>query len=436
MQGALPFKKTPMNVLKRGVEYSPIGLTKGLYDQFFKVSKGKIMASEALDEIASGLSGTAIMALGVFLASKGLISGGKDDDKKQQAIDELQGVQNYALQIGDKSYTIDWAAPAALPLFVGVEIWKSMQNEDGVSTKGIIDSVSRITEPMFNLSMLQGLSGTIKSASYSQTEPLTAISGQIAKSYLGQAVPTVLGQTARTIDDTRRTTYTNKNSELPKFAQEFTQQTQAKIPFASKKLPPRLDQWGREVKNESNVALRAFENFLSPGYIGTNNSTTVDIEIERLYKKTGETGVVPNKPSKYFNVDGKRIDLSAEEYLQFSRLKGISSFKFAGDIIKSPTYKKLDDVDKAKVIANAYEYAGAKAKTKVSKYKLDGWYVKANKAEQKGIPVSEYLLYRSLLPETPKKSEVTEALGKTNLTPIQRTVLADLQYEKSLPPKK
>ena len=156
-----------------------------MYARFVEVPKGNKTAAEAIDEISAGLSGTAILALGAYLAAKGLITGGGKDDKKEQAFDELQGSQNYALQIGNKSYTIDWAAPVALPLFVGVEIWNTMKDDKGVTLKGVLDSTTKITEPLFNLSMLQGINSTIKSASYNEQEPITAITSNVALSYAG-----------------------------------------------------------------------------------------------------------------------------------------------------------------------------------------------------------------------------------------------------------
>lgn len=50
------------------------------------------------------------------------------------------------MKIGDTYYTIDWMAPVALPLFVGVEMQKAAEGE-GFSTSNIIDSMTRISEP-------------------------------------------------------------------------------------------------------------------------------------------------------------------------------------------------------------------------------------------------------------------------------------------------
>lgn len=49
-----PFTKTPVNVLKRGVEYSPAGLIKGVVDMTYGIKSGKKTASEAVEAFAKG----------------------------------------------------------------------------------------------------------------------------------------------------------------------------------------------------------------------------------------------------------------------------------------------------------------------------------------------------------------------------------------------
>lgn len=71
-----PFTKTPVNVLKRGVEYSPAGLIKGVVDMTYGIKSGKKTASEAVGSLCKGVSGLGITALGYWLASMGLLVAG------------------------------------------------------------------------------------------------------------------------------------------------------------------------------------------------------------------------------------------------------------------------------------------------------------------------------------------------------------------------
>ena len=425
VKGLMPFKKVPINILKRGVGYSPVGIIKGTYDTLVSVRNGTKTATQAIDTLSAGLTGTGIMALGAFLASAGLIVGGKDDDDRYQSFEAMQGSQNYAIKFMGKTYTIDWLAPTSIPLMAGVELFNDLKNSEGFTITKFFDSLSKISEPAFELSTLQGLNNTIKSAMYNPDNPLSSMLARIAQNYVGQFFPTILGQAARTIDENRRSVYVDKNAPIPAFIQETSQRLMSKIPGASFLLSPMVDLWGRELKGEENVALRAFENFISPGYLEGDKATALDREIDRLYKKTGNKSVIPRKADKYFQVDGKRLDLTQGQYYRYAKAKGQMSYEYADKIRKNPAYKKLADVDKAGVIAKAYEYANARAKTQVSDYKLDGWYKKAEKA---GIMLDDYLILRQMLPPTPKKAEVSETAHK--ISPSKKSKLVNLYYGK------
>lgn len=385
-EGLMPFTKTPMNVLKRGVEYSPAGVAKGIYEALHDVRNGTKTAAEAIDTISAGLSGTGVMALGAFLASQGLIVGGSGDDDNEAALDKLTGGQNYAIQIGDKSYTIDFAAPVSMPLFVGVELYNTMQTGNaGASFKNILDSITKISDPLFNLSMLSSINSAIEAAKYSGGSPLADIGINIVTSYAGQFIPTVLGQFARIADDTVRKTYYDKNSGLPKAVDSLLQGALKKIPGASAMLQPSVDRWGREIKS-GNVAERILENLISPGYYSERKITNVDKEIDRLYQQIGDSAVIPPAPSKYITVDGNRIDFSAEEYTKYSKLLGQAAYDAASSTVNSEAYVSLTDREKAEAIMSAYDYARETAKAEMSDYEPAKWVTELqNAAVNRGL---------------------------------------------------
>ena len=399
-EGLFPFTKTPLNVLKRGVEYSPIGLLKGLSYDLWQVKQGNKTAAEAIDGIAAGLTGTGIAALGMYLTAQGLLTAGSSEDGRQDQFDALQGEQNYALNIGGVSYTIDWMAPSALPLFVGSELYHALQGEDpSLSFSRMLDSLTKVSEPMFNLSMLQGFNSALKSASYGQN-PLIDFFGNAVESYLGQAVPTLSGQIARTIDPTRRNGYyVDKTLPIPETVQSFVGRNLAKIPGLSMVLPEKIDQWGREMGKE-NLALRAFENFVSPGYLSLQNTTELEETLQQLYDATGETGVLPSYAPHWFNADGKRVDLSAQAYVTFAKTRGQTAHNLLSQLIKTEGYRHLSQAQQADVVENAYQYAAYLAKREYMQsqgetYTTGGWEDKALAASKEGIPIVTYIQYRT-----------------------------------------
>ncbi|MEY8282044.1 hypothetical protein AAK917_12410 [Oscillospiraceae bacterium 52-8] len=361
VEGILPFKKTPTNILKRGVEYSPVGLletvTKGVYD----VKKGNITATQFVDQLSSGLTGTGIVALGYWLSSMELLSGGAGE-KKEEEFNRLQGGQNYALQLGDWSYTLDWSAPASMPLFIGVELHNALKNRNnqGYSVTEFVDALSTVSEPAFEMSMLDGVNKAIRSAGFS-SNPITSVASSAITSYFTQAVPTLGGQVARTIDGTRRSTYTPKNGVLPKAVASQGKQIAAKVPGLTFSLQPYVDKWGR-TQNSGNIATRAIQNFASPGYLSKKNQTAVDGEVERLYKSTSENSVLPSSAPTSCKQGDTVYYLKEKEYTAFQVTMGQTAYKALEELFEDRRYKNLSDQQKAQAVEKVYKYAGEKAR--------------------------------------------------------------------------
>lgn len=396
----LPFRKTPINILARGVEYSPVELIKAVTYDAAKVKKGEMEAQEMIDHIASGLTGSGVVALGSWLASMGLISGGDDEDDKIQNFEELQGKQNYALQIGDYSYTLDWATPISMPLFVGVEIYNAFNGkgfDSGDVFNATLDAISKTADPMIGLSMLQNVESILSGTYGGNGNGIGNVMKEAVISYVLQAFPTLGSQIAQTIDPVRRNAYyTDKTNAIPDFFEIPLNRVLAKIPGASMLLPERVDEWGRTEKQEENMALRIFENFASPGYISQNKTTKVDEMLKQLYADTGESSVLPSNFAKSFKVDGENLNLSSKQYVEGQKKKGQTAYNMLDQLIANPDFKKLSSEQKADIVSDVYSYAGVKGKQKVSDYTTDTkWYENIEKAQKEGLSNADYLIARN-----------------------------------------
>lgn len=439
VEGLLPFKNTPVNILKRGIEYSPAGLLKALAKGSYDLKRGRISASEYIDGIAAGFSGTAILALGALAVSLGFLQGGYDDDDEEQFA-KLQGEQEYSIRLFGHSYTIDWMAPVSMPFFVGAEIMAAFRKEGSWTFAEISDALTTITEPMLGLSMLSGLNSTIDAISYEENK-LTALGVEALSSYLQQAFPSVLGALARTADDTRRLTYYyDKNKDVSKAVQFFIQKLIGKVPFLSDKwLEPRVDEWGEE-QRDPDVLTRAFENFISPGYIEKIDPNDVEKEIGTLYESTKNKAVLPDRPQKYITIDGEKKHLTAAEYTALSKISGQLSYEILSDMIQLPEYDELNDEDRAAMVEDAYTYAAVSAKMEVApEYSPGGnqkWILKAQEAEANGMPVELYILTKNALSgiegekdkdgntiDGSKKKAVLEEIDRLPLTAEQKDAL-------------
>lgn len=390
-----PFRKTPANILTTGLDYSPVGLAKGIKEAMFDVKSGKCTAADAVDSIASGLTGTGILALGAYLAAEGFFGATlhvrAGDDDKEEAFEKSMGGQDYAIQIGDKSYTLDWAVPAAMPLFAGAAIMESVRKGGG-TFDALVDSLLGMQDVVLETSMLSSLNDLISYWSYADNK-VGYLLDRAASSYAGQYIPTIGSKAASVFDDTVRKSYVEKGTgQLSSDVNYFLQGAAKKVPGVRNQLQPSIDLWGNEVSNGS-APERVFQSFISPGFLKAQDNSPATQEIRRLAKATGESAVYPVAAEKSFMVNGETKYLTGEEYTKYAKTMGSTRKQIVENMLKSKGYQKLSDDDKAKAISYAYEYANVKGKQAVSSYKP------SNSSFSKGalasvLPPDMYILYK------------------------------------------
>lgn len=352
IEGVVPFKNTPANVIARGVEYSPVGLAKTVVIDTVQLKKGELSLSDYIDKLASGLTGTGMFALGMWLRSIGAITGSIDNDDEGK-FEKLKGEQEYAFRVFGKSYTADWLAPGGISMFTGADFFDMMADSGAFSLTDMFTSLGKLTEPVYNLTMLDSINSVFDADSPSEAG-LTAL-----QNYLGQFVPTILGQITRTIDPVRRANYTDKNSWIPADVQYFLNKQRNKIPGLSTLSTPYVDAFGRQdVSN--NVWLRAFENFISPGYLNDLQENDVTAMIDQVAKESGED-VYPSSTAKYISVGGERKNLTAEQWTQYQTQAGEDLYAALDVLSKNADFAGLEPAYQAKAIKNATQYAVKKA---------------------------------------------------------------------------
>lgn len=389
IEGVLPFKKTPANILVRAVEYSPVGLIKSLAVDTKKVKayvngdvENGMSPAQFIDDVSAGLTGTALVGLGVLLASWGLFSGSPGDDDKQNKFDELGGSQNYALNIGGLSITLDWLAPESMPLFVGVELYNSLsgKSEDNGFVQNLMSSVMSLSTPMFEMSMLQSVNDLFDNLAYiKQGQGSFKIVTSMATNYISQYFPTLFGQAERAFGENQReTTYIDRNSNVGSELQYMWGKIANKIPLYDFSQIPYIDAWGR-TEETGNLFERVLNNFVNPAYVKKERSTEIDGELKRLYD-LGETSVYPSRAKTNTKINGEY--LTAEEYVKYATVKGQTSYDLATKIINSSTYSRASDAEKAYMLSYVYKYADQIAKYEVNNEydKVYNWQMAAYKS--------------------------------------------------------
>ena len=441
----LPFVKTPANVAKTGIEYSPAGLAKSIVYDSVQLRKGNINVNQYIDNVSKGLTGSAITVLGFALAQAGILKASGSDDDKKEKFDEQSGKQAYSIQIGDNTYTIDWLAPVGIPLMVGAEIYeglsqksnekKTKSSDDEDVTKQFWDraevlanSLSNTLDPMVEMSMISGLTSTVRSFAQGDTQALGNMLTNGAKSYINQFVPTLLGQIAKTTDIVERDTTSTKSGTISKAVDSTANQIKSKIPGLRQTLPTKKDIWGKDITLANNWPQRFFEAGILPTNSKTINKDKVVTELNNLYDKIGESSILPTTIDKTFTIDGQKYRMTNEEYNKYKTNYGQTSYKLIKNLVSSEEYGKMNDKQKQKAIENVYSY------TKESN-KLD--YAKNNKLEceqstlyttmqdlkNNGGSQSEYLNYLSKTTEVNKDKDKNQILVDSSYTDKTKAII-------------
>jgi len=429
VQGVLPFKKTPINILATSVRYSPIGLMNSITADAYKVKHGTMTADAMVDDLASGLTGTGIFALGYLLANMGLITGGKKENDKENDFYKLTGGQNYALKIGSGTYTIDWLTPVSIPIFSGAELFNALKGEVSLENAGnladaFISTLNTTADPMIGLSMLSSLNKLLTRAAYG--EGVTSLFGDAISSYVLQAFPTVGGQLARTVSPYAQNAYfKDKTDKIPDTGQTLLNQILVKTPFAQQainalggdyQIPAYINEWGE--KENPPLGERILENFFSPGYWEKSDNNTVNQGIEALYDKTGELGVLPSTLQKYYTVDGENIYFSTEEYEKAQEIAGKTSKQMLESLFNSSAYRGLTDEQKADWVADIYDHAKKLAKKQTVGVDYDPTRIERYKETGLGVN-GQVRLYRILESESEtaaQDAQIAETFGVDEYT--------------------
>lgn len=357
-EGILPFKKTPLNIAKNAIDYAGVSYLKA-----FAKALGRESATDVIDELAKGVTGSAIMGIGYILARNGFLTGGTTGDDRVDAYREMNGEQEYAVKIpGKGTYTLDWASPAAVPLLIGAEF----AQDSGELTPGILlDKFRHLSQPVLETTMLQGLNDTLDNISYADSdEKLFALLAGGAGDFARQFTPAVLGQAARAVDPVRRSSYGGGQSKTERDIGYALRSTLNKIPVLSMNNEPYIDQWGREEASldgtddsAEGMFLRGAYNMLSPGYVSAENITPVDEYLQGLYGSTNDSHVYPEKASSKITVDSDDYYMTPEEKTEYAKTSGQTAYDLIDELRQNSMFLQLPEDQQSALVQDAYKVA-------------------------------------------------------------------------------
>lgn len=446
----VPFTKTPANILKQGTRYSPLGLAKGLIDAGFYGGKKSIRSPEQLSkvikEISEGLTGTGATALGMYLAYEGLINTSIDTQSKKGQYDKMLGEQEYSVNVGDYTFTVDWAIPVSIPLFLGAELGNWTQTE-GLSFVDSLTAFSKVAEPLLNLSMLSGIENTFNTAFTQSSAGLTIIKNSV-QGYISQFFPSLLAQIAKTTAETRKSTKATNESTSERQIKRFLNQLTNKVPVANENLADYVDLWGgKETKySNSDYFTALLQNVFSPGTLKKRETTHVDDKLLELYERLGDSEaankIIPqNDPGEYgFDFGGKHYQMTEKDLEKYKVTRGKQSYDEVSKLMSKKKYRNMSDDERAKEIAKVYEEAGTYAKEEFLKSKgvseTDIEFAKLSdesKAKFNNMPSSVTKeAYVSVMSSKAKKEANTDRKGTTPSQAEAKAYLDKFSYSREV----
>lgn len=401
-EGILPFKKTPINIAKNALEYNPVG---GAVEAIYRGATGQ-GATRVMDAAAKGVTGTAILGAGYLLAKNGMLTGGASGDDRADNYNEMLGDQNYAVKIpGKGTYTLDWASPSSVPLLIGAQIAKDQEDGGEFNLTQTLDRMRQITQPVLETTMLQGLNDTLDSVSYADSnDKVATLLTSALGSFANQFVPTALGQVARTVDDTRRSSYGGGDTKTERDIGYNIRKMENKIPGLSKESEPYIDQWGREEASldgtddsAGGMFLRGAYNMLSPGYVSAESITPVDEYLQGLYGSTNDSHVLPEKAGSKITVDSKDYYMTPEEKTEYAKTSGQTAYDIVDSLRQNDMFLKLPEDQQSALVQEAYSVAKTAGGVAAVGDGVSGTNSKAYEAYQHGgVPTLEsYLLAKN-----------------------------------------
>ena len=362
-----PFKKVPANVMVRTVEYSPIGFLKGGWD-LYQMSKGNsnYTAAKAIDDFAAGTTGTILLGLGAMLAKHGILRAtGTGDDKEKEQQKNAFGAKDFSILVGDTYVPIYSLTITGTALLTGAQIWEAAQNakngDEPISLEDVLDALSKITDPVFEQSMLTGLDSVISTIQNSDGagygEMFAKLGIQVVGNYIGQYVPTLLGRIASSTDKNQRSTYIEPNGPWDPI-QSAIQGVQKKVPGWRQQMAITYGNWGVPIEgNGAGGTASAIGKAVTPVYPSQKKTDPVEEEIARLHDVDSAYSNFYKRPSKTISVDGQSVKLTSEQYGNYVVARGQTDYALRNAMLNSERYQTLPDQVKSKAMEMSQTYA-------------------------------------------------------------------------------
>ena len=422
----IPFAKTPANLTKAIVDYSPVGLTKTIAVDARKLKNSlkngqytPQLQHKFVQDLGKGMAGSFLYVLGYALAKAGVITGEADDDKDvKNFMKNSLGINSYSIKIGDKSFAYDWAQPVATPFAIMANLEKyNKENLDASAIDKAINSINIGSEQLLQQSFMESIN-TVLNGNGTFVENLS----QAVLELPSRAVPTLSKQVADMVDGTQRTSF-----EYKKPVESAINSVKAKIPFVSRTLPVSIDTLGNEIQKyggDNNL----WNVMFNPANMNKGELSKAGEEIYNVYMETGDATILPRTAPYYIDSKGERKTMTSTQRSEFQKITGKYVENAINGLLNNKDYKKLSDDKKAELINEIVSDSYSKAKYDI--LNIDSEQYEKLRKTLKSVSATSYYDYKSKTEGTKKDSEKLEVLVDANYAKKEKQTLYE-NYIKS-----
>lgn len=329
----IPFRKTPLNIVKFGLERTPLAFIDIAVRQMQKNPELRLKQGELSDKIGKGLMGTVLGAYVYQLTNEGIITGGGPKDRQKKNALKQKGWQPYSIKVKDRFYSFSRLEPLgsimgqAADLAEGFNVMEEDEKDDLA-----VSILASFAKNFSNKTFLLNLTNFIDAMSQPDRK-----AARFIENTAGSLVPGIVSVTNDYLNDT----LVEVKGPLEKI--------KSRIPILSESLKPRRDIFGDPITKDTP---------LSPIRISKESKDPLLNEIARL-------GVGFGKPRSFISHRGKRFELNKGEFDDLLKLTG-EEFKVRfKKLFKTKSYDRLSDENKIKQVKRLHERIAKRNRNKI-----------------------------------------------------------------------
>lgn len=357
----VPFVKTPINIMKDALSYTPLGV-------FAKNTPTDVKIAR----VAIGMGITAALANQV--AEENVTGSYPKDAAKRNAM-IAAGIPEYSIKIGDTYYSYARVEPLATIMGAtvdGINAVRDYVSKPAYDSKKekqlVVDVVAGVTKNIVSKTYLEGISGVMQALHDPER-----YGGSFVNSFAGLLVPAVIAAGARTQDPYARVV-TN-----------FGEAVQARIPDFGLGLPVPSR---TELPVQSKLFGGAREN-PSYGLAAFTGLQTAPAVRNAVQEEVARTKVDYNLPQKKL----RGVDLEGEDIGKYQAVSSYYSDMTLNNIIQNPNYQAATDKMKKVMLERGLRQARSYATKIMLQEKLQDpdfrtQYIRA-RLEKKGLEMEE-----------------------------------------------